>query len=189
MPVNIVVEDGTGVIGANALTTLDFADQYAEDRGIAAWTGTDDQKASAIILATDFLRRYAGRWKGHRTFVDQTLDWPRAGVLVDETDLESIAVFPLRPSLALFAIGYLPDDEIPWAIQASVVELAVRARTGVPLIPDQSRGGRIKQETVGPLTTVYADDAPAGRTYPAATSFLAPYLRADSFTSARLVRG
>ena len=51
---SFVVEDGTGLVAANAYCTTDYADAYHNDRGHADWTAITDItiKQEAIIQAT-----------------------------------------------------------------------------------------------------------------------------------------
>lgn len=60
-----IVEDGSGIINANALITEAFADAYFTDRGITTWTGASDVKQQAITKATDYLvKRFSLRFRG-----------------------------------------------------------------------------------------------------------------------------
>ena len=63
--------------------------------------------------------------------------------------------------------------------------LALQATSG-PLAPNLER--TIKQDTVGPLTTIYADGAPERPRYTAIDNMLKAYL-SGSGTSGRMVRG
>jgi hypothetical protein len=61
----MIVEDGSGIVNANALATEVFVDTYFNDRGIATWTGTTTVKENAIIKATDYLnKRFSTRFRG-----------------------------------------------------------------------------------------------------------------------------
>lgn len=55
MAANFVVEDGTGVVGANSYVDVAYADQYFLDRARATWTGADSVKQSALVRATDYV--------------------------------------------------------------------------------------------------------------------------------------
>lgn len=124
-----IVEDGTGVAGATSYTTVDFANDYFADRGIATWAGNGSQKEAALILATDYLD---GRFTfiGQQVAFDQALEWPRTGTPYD-------------------------SDVIPVDLQKACVEYALRALTSA-LAPDPTTdpsGQQLtkKRSKVGPI--------------------------------------
>jgi len=60
-----IVEDGSGIVNANALASEAFVDAYFVDRGITTWTGTSAVKQNAIIKGTDYIvKRFFGRFRG-----------------------------------------------------------------------------------------------------------------------------
>ncbi len=79
MAVQFVLEDGSGVLGANAFCSLAFALQFHEDKGtLTSWSAlSDDAKKQAIIAATQYLTssfQYIGR---PLNLVAGYLAWPR----------------------------------------------------------------------------------------------------------------
>ncbi len=159
---DLILEDGQGIIGANAYIDVAFYKEYHGARGnAAALAFTDDQIAEAIIRATDETRRYALSWIGVQATADQGLDWPRLN-----------AVLP-------GGVYQIADDAVPDQLKVAVAELAFRATTG-PLSPDLAAGGRIKSRKVGPLETVYQDDAPMGTSRPSVSALLTPLLGGGS---------
>lgn len=129
----MTVEDGTGVVGANAYVNLQYANDYCEARGIAPWaSASTPEKEAAIVRATEWLD---GRWvwKGLRKTVAQGLEWPR-------TDAYDAAGNELTG--------------VPSALKRATVEAAVRSLSA-ELSPDQTSGAVVEQ-TVGPITTKYA---------------------------------
>ncbi len=53
---SFIVEDGTGVEGANAYVTLEFADNYFSTRGVSIWAEqTEAVKQQALVKASDFI--------------------------------------------------------------------------------------------------------------------------------------
>jgi hypothetical protein len=161
------VEDGTGVVGANSYGTIDGADAYFEDRGVTTWTGTDTQKESYLIRATDYIEtRFASRFKGEKEFPDtpQGLSFPRINI-DDSGDY----------------VG------VPECLKRATYEYALRAIAGA-LAPDPvfEANGRLlvgKRTKVGPIETdlKYAESGagstPAAfRPYPAADALLRPLL-------------
>ena len=161
------VEDGSGVVGANSYCSVAFSDDYHEERGNTAWGPlvTTDKEAR-LIRATDYLRRFAQQWLGDRSYTDQSLDWPRWGVVVG-------------------TYSQLAINIVPWEVQAATAELALRAATSTTLEPDQKR--KIKQFAAAGVNVTYADEASPGTTYPQVDTLLAPLLR--SVTMQRLIRG
>ena len=75
----LIVEDGTGLAGANAYVSVEFADEYFSARKNEAWIALDSAaKEAAIIKATDYLEAvYWGKWQGEKLKADQALAFPR----------------------------------------------------------------------------------------------------------------
>jgi Putative DnaT-like ssDNA binding protein len=111
-----LVEDGTGLVGANAGVSVAFADEYHSDRGNMLWVGADANKQSAIVRATGFTeQRFRHRYRGQRVHYSQTLSWPRLAA-VDNA-------------------GYLIEG-IPFQWQFAICEYALRALLYGELSPD-----------------------------------------------------
>ena len=157
-----VAENGTGLASANSLATVEFADDYFEERGIAAWTGDDTAKEQALVRATDYVEtRWRARFKGSRQFPDtpQALSFPR------------------------LYIGQ--DGKVPDGIKKAVSEYALRALTAV-LLPDPvvTVGAAVEavRKKVGPIETEtrYSNGGSPGavvlKPYPAADMLVKPYL-------------
>lgn len=158
------VEDGTGIAGANSYATVADADAYFTERGVTAWTGTDDAKKVLLIRATDYIElRFAARFKGATEFPDapQGLSFPRTGIT-----------------------GYAG---VPACLKKATFEYALRAIAG-PLAPDlpfEANGLQLtaKRTKVGPIETDLqykqtgaGSTVPAFRPYPAADTHLRPLL-------------
>ncbi len=112
-----------------------------------------------FIRATQFVDTHY-RFIGVGRTAEQALEWPRA----EAVDWNGFAV----PTL-------------PARLKEAVCEPAVRA-LDEPLSADLRRGGRVKEETVGPVTTVCMDDAPGGGAIPSPTPC---YVRSSSRNSLR----
>lgn len=188
----IIVEDGTGIEGANAYVNLADADAYLVARNIWAATpmepapveegeeqpaGTPDAavvaaKEAAIIRAADALNVL--KWIGEaKLFPGSLMAWPRED-----------AVLP--------GGAKVPDDSIPPAVVRANIELAGLIYSGAadPLAPVE-RGGKVisKSEsfTEGNLDVIggdaksysvtYAEAAPVETYLPAVYGILGPYLR------------
>lgn len=153
----LIVEDGTGMPNAESYASVATADAYHARRpGALAWDAlTTPQKESALIQATDYLQAtYSTRWKGTRVKVEQALDWPRSGVVVD------------RVSLAY--------DQLPPQIVRATCELALKSLTQ-PLTADE--GAQVKSEKVGSLEVVYADGARQQTRWVLVEQLLGPLLK------------
>lgn len=85
----LVVEDGTGVVTANAYATVEEIDELLSYHVHSTWsTITDDElKANLIIWASDILDMRT-TWFGCKTYETSGLAWPRTGV----RDREGIAI-------------------------------------------------------------------------------------------------
>lgn len=150
------------IIGETSFVSVAEADAYALAHGLSAWPqppaeGTDTRasdKEGALVRAADWLNALA--WRGARSAWDQPLCFPRKGLHVDG--------------------ALIPEDAIPAQVKAAQVEAAALFITGEDLFASVERGGRVEQETVGPITIRYFDDASAGKYFPALAGLLAPFL-------------
>lgn len=126
MSVNLIVEDGSVVAGANSYLTVEEADGLiATDviTGSAKWAAlTDDQKAAWLIFATRWLEDRA-LWVGKRvtdpdypnqpsTVAPQPLGWPRKDAFDRERRAISRTVVPVEVKRAVAALvnHYLNSD-------------------------------------------------------------------------------
>lgn len=164
----ITIETGAGLPNAESYASVAAADARNAALGVTDWASlTEGAKEVALRAATIFMTaNYRSRWAGRRVYQAQALDWPRWNVVVDG-----------------FAV---PSTIVPADVVNACIDLAARAGRGESLMPDQERA--IKQDTVGPITTIYVDGAPEQPRYTAVDGALAPYL-CGSRTSGRLVRG
>lgn len=145
----IIVEDGTGVAGANSYASETDADAYFEARANATWEDSDEDKEAALVRGTAAIEaKYGSRYPGTRVSGrSQALGWPRTGAT--DADDEEIA-----------------DDEIPQEIIDAVCEAALRELL-VPgsMMPDLKRGGAIRRFKAGSVEVEYAGNASATTAY------------------------
>ena len=73
----LVIEDGTGVVGANSYLTVAELRAYANLRGLTLPIG-DSEVEVLLVKATDYLELKA--YIGDRASDDQGLSWPRTSV-------------------------------------------------------------------------------------------------------------
>lgn len=152
MSIDLIVEDGTGSNpGANTYVPMADADAYWSARASSAWVGaSDDQKASALIQATQYLdARY--QFKGAKLLDSQPLEWPRQSSTsgISAAPGWQIPVWAPRPSdTSLFA----------WPVKRlrdACCEVALRTLSG-SLYQDEN-SSIVTREQVGPIDVTYAD--------------------------------
>lgn len=154
----LIVEDGTGLSEADSYLSVNAASAYHRARGNAAWENLDfEVQEQALRQATAYVDSVK-RYKASRLKASQSLEFPRTG-LYDWSGYEVTGV--------------------PKRVRDACAELALRAST-VSLFTDQARGGRVLSESVGPISTTYADDAPAGTVYTVAMELLRPFFRDEA---------
>jgi hypothetical protein len=141
--VTLIVEDGTGLSNAESyVSAQDYAD-YVDSRGATA--GDDDTVERYARQASEYADTYK-RIKGLRLTTTQALEFPRTG---------------------LYNWSGQEVTGIPRQLKLGVCYLIAKQLDGETLYQDLDRGGMIKSETVGPLSTTYMDGAPTQKVYAA----------------------
>lgn len=163
---NLVIEDGSGVAGANSYASADDLFLYAAERNITVPTSEGDIEA-LLLKAMDFLETLTPNLIGYVIDTDQSLPFPRQ--VMSYSMLESIGV--------------------PKEVKKAQIVLAIAANS-MELIP-VSTGTEMNaiRKTVGPITVEY--EAPYERTMakvPQASALLRPFLAAG-FGQPTIVRG
>lgn len=158
----LTVEDGTRPTGANTYAALADANAYWADRGNAAWAdATDDEKAAALIQATDYLNGLS--WTGHKVAI-RTMAWPRIDVEVD---------------------GYAVDsDEIPEEVVQACCYMAGEIIGGATPLAATDRP--LTKLTAGPVNIEWDSASSQAPQYPALRSILRGYIMAGN--TFRMVR-
>lgn len=154
MPVTVVVEDGSGVVNANAYLSVAAWKAYADQLGWDYSAFTNDQIGSAIIRGRRANDAYfRSRWPGEAV---TDLAWPRSGVVTDAGD-------------------DFPEVEIPQGVIDANAESAwVELREPGTLTQPIER--RIKSVSAGSVSVVFADYAPFDTSYPDIENALAFWL-------------
>jgi hypothetical protein len=162
MAVTIIVEDGSIVANANSYDSLANVRAYAEQRGIEL-PSSDDELGAMVIKAMDYLE--ALQYQGLKTdaFM-QALQWPRQCVEIDETELA--------------------DDTIPKQLKNALGALVLAVKEGIVLQPNFKPQDYVIEETVGPITTKYANPIEIGiqTRMTAVDSILAPLLKSKAYS-------
>lgn len=144
MAVTIIVEDGTIVANANAYIDVAEATAYALQRGVTL-PADDDEVGAMIIQATDFLESKACEYAGRKTDPDQSLEWPRTDAYLFGNDDTPY-----------------PPNSIPKNLKQAQAALVVAVSQGIVLLPNVGPQDYVIEETVGPITTKYANPIQAG---------------------------
>ena len=151
----LTVEDGTGVPGADTWVTVTDAKTYAAQMGYTAFAdGEDELVEPALRRAVAYLdavygTRYAG-WPTSADPAEQTMSWPRTGVIMDSG-------YELLPDV-------IPANLMRAQTEAAVVEFAGLSSGGGSTLQPSGGGGAArgkKSVSVGPISVTY-DDPPAG---------------------------
>ena len=134
------VEDGSGVVGANALISVAQYKAHCDLRGVSYSGVTDAAIEQAIVRATDWLNSLT--WKGRRRYPRgaskvQGTAFPR----VDMTDSEG------------FSVDYasVPDEVIDACAMVAVLEVA---QPGA-MKPTVTPGQMIKATSAGPVSVEF----------------------------------
>lgn len=135
----LVIEDGTGVAGADSFAT---AAELAARAIAYGWALPPDVDAQEVLLRRAAVQMSALGWKGRKVSMTQALAWPRTGVTLDgET---------------------LPDTLIPGPIQYGQMALAAEIHAD-DIDPPELRQGPVKREKVDVLEVEYAAVVNDGR--------------------------
>lgn len=172
---SLIVEDGTAKADADSYCSIAFADAYLAGLGFTDWADLDptDSKEPALRRATQYMKQHYRRmWAGTRATTVQSLDWPRASV-------------PDSDGPGWYADGsetYLPPDYVPSEVQQACATLAMKSASGIDLAPDL--GAPVIEETVGPITTKYANGARQTVRFQDVDGLLSPFLATNTSTFA-----
>lgn len=127
----IVVEDGSIIVGANSYVSEADLVTFATARGITLTSDEDE----LIIQAMDYIESLG--YKGIKRTRDQSLQWPRIGVIID---------------------GYYFDsDDIPQQLIDGLCQTAIAIDQGNNPLIDSPR--KTVRERVGDLEVEYAQGA------------------------------
>lgn len=160
---SLTVEDGSKVAGADSYGSLAAFKTWADGRGRDYSAHADAVIEAKLRLAYDYINTVR-RFKGYIAQNSaQTGAFPREGLT--DWDGRTVTGVPQRVVWANF--------ELAWA----------QLEGGEDLYQNLDRGGRVASESVGPISTSYFADAPAGKTFMAAMKLLDPYARStqDSY--------
>jgi hypothetical protein len=155
----LVVEDGTGLVDAEAYVSVSDVVAYAAARALE-FTNAPSMQEAAIRRATAYVDAiYGGRYPGRKVRARlQALGWPRSEAQDADGDL-------------------IASNEVPPEIKAAVCEAAIRElATPNSLAPDLERGGQVKSLKAGSVEVVYADGATPATVISTIDNALAPLI-------------
>jgi hypothetical protein len=184
----LVVEDGTGVAGADSYAAVATANAYwanrPQDANAALWTaaaavaGKQDgalREASAYLDAT-----WGTLYRGVRLTATQGLLWPRIdrSALALTDTLSTVALLEAEQvltDLPLLGADGLPMAALPAQIVTATIELAARA-TAARLAADKTEQGWLKRRKVGPLEREWGGPGIQGGSYGFVDVLLGPVI-------------
>lgn len=132
----LIIEDGTGVVDANSYVTLEQLATYATARGVEL-PATEPEQEVLLYNAIAYMESLA--YKGFRYTAEQSLSWPREGVIID---------------------GWLyGSEDLPRNLLQAQMVLAVDSMTVdlLPTIVPDSVGAVVEKTVVGAVTVKYAN--------------------------------
>lgn len=154
----LLIEDGSNVVGADSLVTLDEIKAYAESRGKTI-ADDDTELEQQARNAMDFMITLETQYKGTRTYPGQALPFPRTDFWL--YDIEQ-------------AINFIPPEA-----KKVQMQLVVEQSNGVDLFPT-TQGQQLRSKTTGPLSSEWF--APPGSPIMRSVeAYLSPLLR-NSFS-------
>lgn len=185
----LIVEVGAGAIDAESYLSVSDANAYHTKNGNSTWTGSDAVKEAALRRATRYLDgRYRSRFLGYRTFAfAQALEWPREAVLMNWLPGSADYAYWRGYSAGVGII--LANNIIPQMLKDATAEAALRELVSPGyLTPDQTPSKRKLSQTIGPISTTYANDPMTRPVVTIIDEILAPLLTQTSALSGSLVR-
>lgn len=163
----LVIEDGTGIAGANSYVTLAEYRAYGEARGIVV-SADDDVATQQLIKGVDWLEAQSARYKGQKTYATQDLQFPRDGVDVYGT--------------------FIGNNVIPKNVKAAQMQLGIEISQGVDLFPTRT-GAFLKRKKIGPIEREWSETiGDRGPLMPAVEALLSPLLLTNGGFGLRTVR-
>lgn len=158
----LTVETGEIIAGADSYCSLAYATAYHYARGNAQdWSDYNDVDLEhALRKATDYmLQKYGNRWMGYRKSSNQSLDWPRNYVPLND----------------LVALEYVSSTIVPNEVKNACAALAFRALTD-NLLDDEEQV--VIREKVDVIETEYSPHSTQRKRYPEIDLMLRKYLMA-----------
>ena len=106
----LIVENGTGVAGANSYCDLDYIKFYCVNRGLDL-PANDTAIESAALLAMNYIESKAEYFDGHASLKAQGLCYPRRSAIFNGYNLDADEI-PDALKKALAHATYLVTDDV-----------------------------------------------------------------------------
>ena len=160
---SIVVEDGSNVPGANSYVSLEDARLILVSLG-QNLNIDDDIAEQQILNGSRYIEAFRQNFKGWKAISSQVMQWPRSGVVIDES--------PIDP------------DVIPQDLIDAQVFAAYEYAQGQTLQPSSSEQSVASEEVVGAVKVSYFDTGAidGSPVLVRVEDSLNPLLKTDGFT-------
>lgn len=120
------VEDGTGIVGANSYTTVEYADDYHGLRRNTTWSGTATEKEAVLVKAADYIEgQYGPRFRGEPA-TTSGLSFPRVEGSAYYDDGTLILTLPdaVKRAAVEYALLSLDEELYPADIDSGVTSVS-----------------------------------------------------------------
>lgn len=163
----LVIEDGSGVAGANSYIGVTAARAYASARGLSLPAADADVEV-LLVKAMDYIEAFRTEFQGLKTDATQALQWPRTGATLDGYEVAS--------------------DTIPTVLASAQAQLAADANLQ-ELMPTGT-GREVVMEKVDVISVQYAEsgDTNPQPIFTKAEALLKPLLKRGLFGPLRSLR-
>ncbi|MDR1505642.1 MAG: hypothetical protein LBI67_00920 [Treponema sp.] len=88
----LIIEDGSGIPGANAYIGTSFVDEYFLGERLTTWRALEQEGQESFIISAAGYVDIAFDWQGIRKTPEQGLSWPRTGILFDGFPVDGVPV-------------------------------------------------------------------------------------------------
>lgn len=141
---DILVENGTGLVNANAYASSDEVDDILESNIHSQWSLLDDDTKEKLIMWATRILDERVRWFGRKMHETAWLAWPRCGVRDKEGFLIDDNIVPRQVKIATALLAdhlIAANPELVntasnlTSLKADVVELKFDARLNVSKYP------------------------------------------------------
>lgn len=142
----LIVEDGSGVSGAESYLSVALADAYWTYRNDSVWNAYATAKKEAALRAATQYIDATYKFNSTMSSATQALEWPRA---------------------SFYGVSgrYYGGTEIPQSLKDAVAELAYEWGVNGALLPTADRGNDIKRVKAGSVEVEYNSSAPTVKTF------------------------
>ena len=169
MAICLIVEDGTIVENANTYIDVDETKIILENQGFDVSDLTETELGQFILRSAQYIESFRNRYQGNKSTSDQTMQWPRINVAIDDYAIDSDVIPPeLKTAQALGAYEESIGNELQSTCQ---------------------KGTLIEETIHGAITNKWADNglSTSGDNFAAIDGLLAPLFKSGSLS--RVFRG